>query len=230
MKLRVTDEQKASMKILYLYEKKTPDEIRVHESMKREDGSYHRIETIKMWLKRLEETGSMSNLPKSGRPRKLNQCQEKDLIKFIKKNPKIRYPVVKRSNNLDVSRRTINRLANNHGIRTFRCIKRPIISLKNSKHRLQMAKMFLKNQFLIDRIVFTDEKKFANSSSKVEYVNRLPGEAYKEKHMTVNKIGTSAADLNIWGYVGSFGKGDIMLHFYIHIFLLIFILFYPFKR
>lgn len=123
----------------------------------------------------------------------------------------MRYPKVKRTNNLSVSRRTINRTANNHGIRTFRCIKRPIVNLKNQKQRYQLAKILLRRPFLLDKIVFTDEKKFANSNSKIEYVNRLSGTAYKEGHKTVNKIGSSAADLNVWGYVGSFGKGEIFV-------------------
>lgn len=208
MKFRVTEEQKLSMKILYKYENKSPSEIRVHESMKRADGTFHRIETIKLWLKRLDYTGSMANLPKSGRPPKLNPQNENKLIKFVKDNPKMRYPAVKRSLGMRVSRRTINRKANDHGIRTFRCIKRPLMSIKNQKKRLQMAKMFLKHRSLIDKIVFTDEKKFANNSdSKVEYVNRLPGTAYEEKHLSTSKIGSSVADLNLWGYVGSFGKG-----------------------
>lgn len=72
MVFKVSEEQKMMMKVLYKFEHRTPDEIRVHDSMKREDGSFHRIETIKLWLKRLDETGSMDSLPKSGRPRKLN--------------------------------------------------------------------------------------------------------------------------------------------------------------
>lgn len=58
--------------------------------------------------------------------------------------------------------------------------------------------------------VFTDEKKFqASSSSKTEYVTRLSGEAYdKDKLKKVRTSINSSADINVWGYIGPFGKGN----------------------
>lgn len=58
MKYKVTDEQKSFIK-LYLSEGKTPEEIRLSELMKKENGTYHRLSTIKMWISRFQSTGSM---------------------------------------------------------------------------------------------------------------------------------------------------------------------------
>lgn len=182
MGFKVTEQQKQAIIILHKYEGKDIDEIRTHESMKRPDGTFHRKETIKLWLDRLNETGAMVSKPKSGRPRKLNREQEGNLIKYIQDNPKKRYPQIKKETGLNISPRTINRRANEHGIKTFRCIKRPILNSKNRKDRYFMSKNLLKHPYLIDRIIFTDEKKFMNNNeSNLEYVNRLPGQAYKKE-------------------------------------------------
>ena len=74
-----------------------------------------------------------------------------------------------------------------------------------------MANYFLRNDRRREEaktIIFTDEKLFKNKSeSKTELVNRLPNTAYLEQHMTFDKPGSSAADLNVFGYIGPFGKG-----------------------
>lgn len=74
-----------------------------------------------------------------------------------------------------------------------------------------MARWFLRNdrtRALASTIIFTDEKLFKNKSeSNTEYVNRLPNTAYQVQHMKFDKSGSSTADLNVFGYIGPFGKG-----------------------
>lgn len=149
----------------------------------------------------------MDSLKKSGRPCKLDSNQKQSLINFIKNHPKLRYPAIKRETGVRVHSRTINRIANKAGLRTYRSIKRPNIKHQHQIKRLKLAKGLLKNPELIDKIIFTDEKKFVNSSDKnVEYVNRLIGAAYDEKNMRKSVSGSSIADLNVWAFIGSFGR------------------------
>lgn len=86
MVFRVTKKQKESIKFLCDFSNLSVEEIRQHESMKRPDGSFHRIETVRLWANRFKETGETNELPKSGRPKKLNSVQELKLLKFIKAN------------------------------------------------------------------------------------------------------------------------------------------------
>lgn len=169
MVFRVTKKQKEAIKFLCEFTDLTVEEIKDHESMKRPDGTFHRIETIKLWVNRFKTTGKVDELPKSGQPKKLSIVQESNLIKFIKDNPKMRYPKVKRELGLRISPRSINRIANKNGIKTFRCIKRPKLNICNRKKRFGLAKMLLRKPYLIDLIVFTDEKKFMNNNdSRIE--------------------------------------------------------------
>lgn len=81
----------------------------------------------------------------------------------------------------------------------------------NRLKRLAMANWFLRNErtrALAKTVIFTDEKHFKNrSDAKTVYVNRLPNTAYEEKHIKFDKPGSSAADLNVFAYIGPFGKG-----------------------
>ena len=104
---------------MFKYEKRSPEYIMNHQCMRKPDGSTHQIKTIKLWIKRLEATGEMKSKPKCGRPKKLNDQQAIDLVNFIKNHPKLRYSEVKRETGVEVSPRTINRIANEHGLSNF---------------------------------------------------------------------------------------------------------------
>lgn len=207
MYFKVTDKQKSIIEYKLKYENATPEEIRLYAALLKPNNQLHRLSTIKKWIERFRQTGSMDQLPKTGRPKKLSNIEENKVIDFVLNNPKIRYPSVKRALNLNVHPRTINRIVNKRGIRTFRIIKRPTIKRKNRLQRYSFCKQILRSN-IIDKIIFTDEKKFQNSSDKkVEYVNRMIGTAYEDKHVRNCTTGSSSADINIWGYIGSFGKG-----------------------
>ena len=61
---------------------------------------------------------------------------------------------------------------------------------------------------LASKIIFTDEKMFKNQSdSKTEFVNRKCNTGYKLSHLKSVSKGSSVADVNIWAYIGPFGKG-----------------------
>lgn len=205
---RITEEQKSYIKFMYEYQSMEPDQIRVHESMKKGDGSYHRLSTINLWINRLKETGKMENQPKSGRPNKINPSETADLIKFIKNNSHMRYPEVRSQTKLNISPRTVNRIANNHGIRTYKVVKRPILSEQNKRKRMILGTNLLKRPDIISKLVFTDEKKFMNKDeSNAHYVNREKSKSYEAINLRFDCVGSSSADVNIWGCIGPFGKG-----------------------
>lgn len=72
---------------------------------------------------------------------------------------------------------------------------------------------------LTKRIIFTDEKTFKNSpAGNVEYCNRLTGQAYESNKIQFTKSGSALSDVNIWSYIGPFGKGIILLIIFINLF------------
>lgn len=141
----VPDEQKSFIKFMHLYLQMSAKEIRDHRSMLRPDGTKHRLDTIQRWISRFEETGSMDAKPRTGRPPKMSPTASSDLINKVLSNPKERYPAIKRLSpdaiRLDVSVRTINRMANKNGIRkwnhTEKLFSRSLFSERLSEKRFQ---------------------------------------------------------------------------------------------
>lgn len=76
---------------MHLYLKFNAKEIQMHDSLRDSNGKSPRIDTIRYWIKRIEETGSVEKIPKSGRPKLLNSQQESKLVSLVKKHPKKRY-------------------------------------------------------------------------------------------------------------------------------------------
>lgn len=65
--------------------------------------------------------------------------------------------------------------------------------------------------------IFSDEKKFqASPSTKIEYCTREVGEEYDLDKVIRGSLSSSKsiADVNIWAYIGPFGKGNLFLQLF----------------
>lgn len=83
--------------------------------MRREDGRMHRVDTIRYWLNRFHQTNDVKEKRRTGRPKLLDEQQEKTVVKLIKENPKKRYTKLRslllEKNNISIRRRTLNNYA-----------------------------------------------------------------------------------------------------------------------
>lgn len=91
----------------------------------------------------------------------------------------------------------------------YKCLKLNKLIQQHKRKRVELAVKNLaspnKHKF------FSDEKKFQiNSSTKSQYCTREKGKGYdKNKIQYCNtSSGKTAADVNIWTYIGPFGKGN----------------------
>lgn len=78
--------------------------------------------------------------------------------------------------------------------------------------RYKMAKHILtKQKNILDYLILTDEKTFKDDrNSKVQYTNRINNTAYLPKHLATSRPASSSSDINIWGFIGPFGKGELL--------------------
>lgn len=90
--------------------------------------------------------------------------------------------------------------------RVYKAIKRPTLSQQHKIDRLNLAAKYSKSDC---DFVFSDEKKFTlKDNNSVELVTRPKGSnAYESQYMKYGKQVSSNADVNIWAYIGPFGKG-----------------------
>lgn len=115
-KCNITEKQKNLIEFLYTENGLSAEEIRNHHRLRREDGSKILKKTVIYWLERFKKTGEMNTMKRSGRPRVFDEEKEKKLIEYISTNSKKNYQMVKRTEGLMCTRRTINNYALRNGI------------------------------------------------------------------------------------------------------------------
>lgn len=216
--VKLTEEQKYFLKFMKKYLNYSEKQVQMHESMRKPDGQLHLLKSIKLWFNRLDETGDVKEIKKSGRPRLLNNENENKLIDIITKNPKNRFREIKRkaikskliSENVNI--RTINNYSLRNGFKVRKAVKRNALNDETKSKRIKLAKKHLDINYSKDRI-FVDEKTFqTTSSSKTVYVTRKKNEKFdtnKIHHCNTSSI-HSKADVNIFAYIGPFGKGNLI--------------------
>ena len=112
---RLTEYQKNIIKYL-IKSGRTVEEIRSDDQLRRIDGTPILKKTVQMWKKRFENEGHMEIRKSTGRPKMLNDDQEKELIDFVKKNGEMDYGEVKRKTQFKGHRRTLNHYTLRHNL------------------------------------------------------------------------------------------------------------------
>lgn len=190
------------------------NQIHQHPSMVRKDGTKYCLSTIKLWYNRINLDQPLM-IPKTGRPKILTLTRQDDLINLVRNNPKKRYNEIRKmylnKYKINIKRRTINNYLLRNGYKTFKSIKRPTLTPAHIKQRKELSNKY---QIIAKRkknLIFTDEKKFLLSSenNKVQFVNRKIGsDPFEHQYMHYGNQLSSVADLNVWAYIGPFGKGS----------------------
>ena len=72
--------------------------------------------TIQSFLNRLVTTQTEENKPRSDRSKKLSPRDERFLLRYVRANPKTTWLQLKKDTGLDVSRNTLKRTLQAHGI------------------------------------------------------------------------------------------------------------------
>ena len=149
--------------------------------------------------------------------------QERELIQFIEKNPKMPYNEVrfkfKRDeppNNSEPSavfrgsRRTVNRYANRNGIKAIRPVRKPRLKPHHRKGRRQFVRTCLKFADRTKKMVFSDEKLFRSIPKMNNVLVRCrPKDRFD--HSNVIYSNTGGPTVNVWYAIGPFGKGPMLI-------------------
>lgn len=104
----LSEEKRYFIKFMKNYLNYDEKQIKNHPSMINEDGSKIRLSTVRFWFNRINESGDIKALKKSGRPRKLDEQEEGKLIRTIKMYPKKRVTVNRYGLRNKYSKHTIN--------------------------------------------------------------------------------------------------------------------------
>ena len=130
--------------------------------------------TVSNFLQRTRERGSIENLPRAGRPRKLSDSDVRLLVRDAEKESRVPFRELANINNFNVSEQTIRRRLREEGIRKWRAVGRPLLTREHAKKRLAWARAH--QHWSIDdwnHVIWSDESAIQkDSNAPAEWISR----------------------------------------------------------
>ena len=170
--------------------------------------------TVASIILKWKKFGTTRTLPRTGRPAKLSIRGRRALVREVKRNPKITLAELQRcSGKMGQSSRktTITAALHQSGIYGRVARRKPLLSAKHMKARLEFARKHLKDsQTLRNKILWSDETKielFGLNSKR--YVWRTPGTAHHLPN-TIPTVKHGGGSIMLWGCFSAAGTGRLV--------------------
>jgi transposase len=170
--------------------------------------------TVTRTLKKIKETNSYSEKNRSGRPPKVTERTEKKIITISSNNRRLVSSQIRDTVNEKNGRNSSDRMVRNvlciNGFKGRPAAKKPLLSSKNIKKRLQLAKH--RQNWTIDqskKVLWTDESGFqVFGTNRRQIVRRFDHEDLKEDtiHQTVKGRG---GGVMVWGCFAENQTGNL---------------------
>lgn len=172
--------------------------------------------TVRYIINKYKITGSVENLPRSGRPKILNDREERAILKEVQKDPKISAQTlasnIAEAKGKSVCAETVRKVIRNAGYNGRVARRKPFISEQNRVKRLEFASEYLKKPVEFWKsVLFSDESKFnLFSSDGRRMVWRKPNTELETKHL-IPTVKHGGGNVLVWGCMSYKGVGN--LHF-----------------
>lgn len=156
------------------------------------------------------ESHTIGNLPGRGRKRATTTREDALIVRQTKVKSNVSSTEIKDQLNLNVSTSTIRRRLHETGLTSRVSIKKPMITLKNKKKRLEFAKKHIDKPLSFWKtVVWSDESKFELvGKKKRRKVWRKVGEALLDKH-TTKTVKFGGGSIMVWGCFSWSGVGNL---------------------
>lgn len=165
---------------------------------------------ISRLISKFLQTGRISPVHSGGRPRKTSRYDDSLIKRTLQKDPTASSSQVRNQLGLCVSERTIRRRAVEAGLFSRRPAKKPFISAKNRKARLEFAKAHL--DWSVQKwktVLFSDESKYnLKNSDGIRRVRRPKGERLNPKYCKAT-VKHGGGNILVWGCFSGQGIGPI---------------------
>jgi transposase len=171
--------------------------------------------SVKSIIRRFKQNGSIEIKQRSGRPKKVTPRRERNIIREMKKNRKLKKNELLRAindnQNIKISSFTLKRLLNKNGYNQRKARKKPFISSKNKKLRKKWANEHLNwSIYKWTNVVWCDECHVEHDNKRNVLVWRKSNEEWTTECLQpVFKSGRFS--ISIWGCVGWNGVGPIRI-------------------
>lgn len=171
--------------------------------------------SVQYVLQNFKKTKSFEVTPGRGRKPKLNEHLKRLIEREIKKDPKISAPTIAinltERENISVNPQTIRNFLYTKGYRGRVARKKPYISPKNVKKRLDYALKYVdKPVEFWEKVIFTDESKFnIFGSDGRRFVWRRPNTELELKNLTPT-VKHGGGNVMAWGCFSANGVGNLV--------------------
>lgn len=166
--------------------------------------------TVGRIYKKFLDSNLVERKPGSGRGRKSTEREDRLMIRVVKNDPRktatdiTRYAAEQLQ--LKLSSRTVRRRLREANLFAHRPAKKPLISIKNRKARLNFARRFQRwSSSDWEKVLWSDESKFnLFSSDGIRYVRRPHGQRYNPRYQ-VPTVKHGGGSVMVWGkssYIG----------------------------
>lgn len=163
--------------------------------------------TINRTIQRLDETEKTSSRPRTGAPAKLDNRDEREILRIVRRTPEIKYSELKRQAGVDVHKITLYRLLKEHGITNWIAKRRPKLTEAAREKRLAFA---LEHQHWgyteWSKVVWSDECSLERGSGKArKWVFRTPEQKWDHNMIQEYSKGKDLCQM-VWG--AFYGDGN----------------------
>lgn len=171
--------------------------------------------TVNRIIAKYKSTNSLVDKPRSGRPRKTTKRVDKMIkrksVADVKKTAMDISRELREENLADVSRSTISRRLKEVGLVGRVGVKKPLISVRNRKARLNFARKY--EHWTVaewQKVLFSDESKFQLfGSDGRKYVRRPTGTRYNSRYQ-IPTIKHGGGNVMVWGSFSYDGVGPLV--------------------
>ena len=176
----------------------------------RKTGFDHQFVT--RWISKYNDSGSVDDAARAGRPRKLSKRVERTVEKKMRgkrrRSSRVIARELKRQKVADVSYTTVQRTAHRRGLQAFKQRKTSRLSKAHKRGRLKFARTNIKKNW--SNVVFSDEhtfKQFKGGNPRHNFVwaksvSEVPGKEMERWGLTVDA----------WGGFSSQGKTELAFY------------------
>lgn len=165
-------------------------------------------------ISRYKRSGRIEDAKRTGRPPALTERESREIVRQVKgdpfkSTPKLQVEIKERFGK-DVCCRTIQNYIRKEGFRARMARKKPLISKRNQRRRLEFARKYSKKPVSFwNSILWSDESKInLFGSDGAHKVWRKPNEALKPRNL-IPTVKHGGGSLMVWGSLASSGVGEL---------------------